>query len=89
MSRALYHVVLPAVVPLVFFAVAATPVDLLGCRGRGLLALLIALIGVFASLGAVILGLIRKMKRDPNAAWWIASGLILAIPAVFVVLIAR
>jgi hypothetical protein len=44
MKRVIYHVILPAIMPVLFFVIALTPVEVLGCLVRGLIALLIALI---------------------------------------------
>ncbi len=82
------HIILPAIIPALFFAVAAMPVDVLGCRKRGLLAGLIALAGALAALGAAIMGLKGRLQGDQRANWWMVSALILAIPAVAVVIIA-
>jgi len=84
-----HHIILPAIVPVLFFAVAATPVDVLGCRARGLLAGIIALVGVLAGLGAAIIGLKGRLRGDPQSHWWVMSAVILAIPAVAVVIIAQ
>jgi hypothetical protein len=81
-----HHILLPAIVPALFFAVAATPVDVLGCRIRGLLAGLIALVGALAALGAAIMGLKGRPHGDPHSHRWVASALILAIPAVVIVI---
>ena len=88
MKRIVNYLALPALVPIFFFAVAATPVEVLGCRNRGLLAVSIALAGALASVGAVIRGLKGRIRRDPQAHWWVISALVLAIPAVAVVLLA-
>ena len=88
MKRILRHLIIPAVVSTVFLIIAAMPVQVMGCRNRGLLAVLVALIGGLAGLGAVIMGAIRKMRSDPNAGWWMASTLILVIPAVVIIIIA-
>jgi hypothetical protein len=82
------HVILPAIVPALFFLVAATPVEVLGCRTRGLLAVAIALVGALAGVGTAIMGLKARLRVDPMARWWIASTGILAIPAAAVVIIA-
>jgi hypothetical protein len=55
----LHHVIIPSLLPIAFFAVAffavaATPVEVLGCRNRGLLALLIAFVSVLAGLAAAV-----------------------------------
>jgi len=82
------HILLPALAPILFFSVAATPVEFFGCRTRGLLALMIALAGVLAGLGSAIMALKSRLRRDPSANWWILSSLILAIPAIAVLVIA-
>jgi hypothetical protein len=50
MKRIVYYVIIPAVMPALFFAVASTPVEVLGCRLRGFIALLIAFISGLAAL---------------------------------------
>ena len=88
MKRILRHLIIPSVVPTVFLVMAAMPGQVMGCRNRGLLAVLVALIGGLAGLGTVIMGAIRKMRGDPNAGWWMTSILILVIPAVVIIIIA-
>ena len=84
MNRIVRFLALPPLVPIFFFAVAATPVELLGCRNRGLLAVSIALAGALGSLGTAIMGLRGRIRRDPHAHWWVVSALVLAVPAVAV-----
>jgi hypothetical protein len=88
MSPVLKHIILPAIAPALFFAVAAMPVAVLGCRNRGLLALMIALAGALAGLAAAFMGAKGRMRSDPRTYWWAASSLILAIPAVAVLILA-
>jgi hypothetical protein len=88
MNRIIRFLALPSLVPIFFFAVASMPVELLGCRNRGLLAVLIALAGALAALAAAIMGTKGRIKRDPQAHWWAISALVLAIPAVAIILIA-
>lgn len=88
MNRISRHILLPALAPILFFGVAATPVEFFGCRTRGLLAVMIALVGVLAGLGTAIMALKSRIRRDPNANWWILSSIILAIPAIAVLVIA-
>ncbi len=82
------HIILPAIVPALFFAVAATPVEVLGCRTRGLLAGTVALVGALAAVVAAILALRGRLRNDPHANWWVVSSLVLAIPAVAVIVMA-
>ncbi len=88
MKRIIYHIIIPGVMPTAFFAIASTPVEVLGCRTRGLLALLIALVGGLAALGAATIGAKGRVRGDTNAIWWVKSTLILVIPVVALILIA-
>ena len=88
MNPAIKFLCLPAVASAFFFVVAFMPVEVLGCRNRGLLAVSIALAGALGSLGAAILGLRGRIRRDPNSHWWVASALVLGVPAVAVLFMA-
>jgi hypothetical protein len=88
MSRFSRHVMIPAIVPLLFFAIALTPVDVLGCRNRGLLALLVSLISGFSAIGTAIVGLKGRIRGDSTAVWWILSTLVLTIPVVAMIVLA-
>jgi hypothetical protein len=89
MTPLLRYILLPALAPVLFFAVAATPVAVLGCRTRGLLAFMIALVSVLAGLGAAVMAIKGRMRGDRHAIWWIATSLVLAIPSVAVLIIAH
>jgi hypothetical protein len=82
------HILLPTLAPLLFFVVAATPVEFLGCRNRGLLALTIAFASVLCALYAAIRGANCSHRRDPQSTWWLLSLLILAIPPVALLVLA-
>lgn len=92
MKRIVYHLILPALMPVLFFAVASTPVEVLGCLVRGLIALLIALISGLAALGAAIIGAKGgakgRARHDKNSIWWLMSTLILVIPVIAMILLA-
>lgn len=88
MSLIQRHVILPSLAPILFFAVAATPLHVIGCRTRGLLAITIALISVLAGLAAAIRAIKSRLQGDSQAGWWIGSALILAIPTVGVLILA-
>jgi hypothetical protein len=88
MSRHLSHVILPAIIPGVFFLIALTPVDVLGCRTRGVLAVLIALLSGLAALGAAIRGAKGRVRGDPQARWRVVSTLILVIPVIALLILA-
>ena len=86
--RILHHVIIPAFLVALFLLIVSTPVEVIGCRNRGLIAAAIALVGALSALGAVIKGLMGRIRGDSNSTWWIASTLILMLPALIVVIIA-
>ncbi len=88
MRRIVYHLILPAIMPVLLFAVALTPVEVLGCFFRGLIAMLIALASGLAALAAAIMGLKRRVEYDKNSVWWVLSTLILVIPIIVMVILA-
>lgn len=88
MSRFTRHVLMPAALPLVFFAIALSPVEVLGCFRRGLLALLVSLVSGFSALGIAIMGTKRRIRGDSNDIWWVVSTLILTVPVVAMLILA-
>jgi len=88
MKQIVYHVVVPAIMPVQFFAVASSPVEVLGCLTRGLIALLIAIVSGLAALGAVIIGTKRRAHNNQNAIWWVISSVILVIPVIAIIILA-
>lgn len=89
MSREAKHIGIPLTFIAIFFLVAATPVELLGCRNRGLIAVGIALACGLTGLATAIKGLAGKIRGHQGSGWWMASTLILAIPAAYIVFISR
>jgi hypothetical protein len=87
MKNVFHHVVIPSIVPMVFFTLTAIPVDLIGCLNRGLMAVGIALMGGLLGVGAAARGAAAKARRNPIANWWLGTALILAIPALFILAI--
>ncbi len=88
MKRIVYHIILPAIMPALFFAVASMPIEVLGCLLRGLIALLIAFISGLAALGTAIIGAKGRVRHDKNAIWWVTSTLILVIPVIAMIIMA-
>jgi hypothetical protein len=87
-KRASLHLILPAVLAIIFFMIVATPVEVFGCRNRGLLALLIALMSGLAALASAFKGATGRKRGDRYTLWWVASSLILVIPVVALVILA-
>ncbi len=88
MKRIVYHLILPAIMPVFFLIIALTPVEVRGCFVRGLAALLIALTSGLAALVTVIIGVKGRMCRDKNSVWWALSTLILVIPVIAMIILA-
>jgi hypothetical protein len=86
--RILHHVIIPAFLVALFLLAVSTPVEVIGCRNRGLIAVTMALVGALSALGAVIKGLMGRIRGDSSSIWWVTSALILMIPALIVVIIA-
>jgi hypothetical protein len=89
MNNQIYrHILLPAFAPVLFLVVATTPVDVLGCATRGLLAVAIAFLSVLAGLASAFVGARGRTRGNPDANWWATSALILAMPAVLLIILA-
>ena len=88
MKKITQHVVLPAMAPAIFFIVTLLPVELLGCRNRGLIAALFAIAAGMLGIVAAIKALVDRVRGEANSSLWMASALILAIPVIFIVFIA-
>jgi len=92
MKRIVYHVILPAIMPVLFFIIVLTPVEVLGCIVRGLIAMLIALISGLAAFVTVIIaakgGAKGRVRHDRNSIWWVMSTLILVIPVIAMIILA-
>jgi len=79
-SMIIKFILLPTLAPLLFFAIALSPVELLGCMLRGALALAISLAsGVFAVAMMVRAASSRELAGQAGI-WHICRTLILAVP---------
>jgi hypothetical protein len=91
-KRIANHIIIPAMMTVLFFVVALTPVEVLGCFFRGLIALVISLVSGLAALAAAIVGARREAKGrardDKNSIWWAMSSVILMIPVVAMLILA-
>lgn len=86
--KLLRHLLLPALPVLIFALVAALPVDVVGCRLRGLLAAGIALAGAMGGVVAAGKGLLERIRNRPGSAWWMATSVVPALPAIYIVFFA-
>lgn len=84
MSRILKHVVLPATATIAVVALYFTPVAMLGCVTRGLIALAVAGISLLVALVSVGVGLKKRIRGEKGSEWWIVTTVILMLPALLV-----
>ncbi len=92
MQKLIYHILIPAFAPIIFYRIVITPVEILGCRTRGLLAFSTALLSGLAALAIAFIQVRRKARGDSGSikdtAWWTATILILAIPVIALLVLA-
>jgi hypothetical protein len=75
-------VLLPAIAPAAIVGLYFTPVSLVGCANRGLMALAVAFVAAAAAFTTVGIGIRATRRNDRSSGWWIISTLILALPLV-------
>ena len=83
MRTFLKHVVLPSVAPAAIIALYFTPVSLVGCANRGLMALGVVFAALIAGIAVGIAGLRARRDGGPTV-WFSVSIVILVIPALLV-----
>ncbi len=88
MSPMFRHVALPSLMSVAFFAIAATPVEVMGCANRGLAALTVALVSGLASVGSALVALRGRAAGRGASGWWVASSLVLAVPVAALLVLA-
>ena len=84
LALALRHVALPALVPLSLVALYFTPLTVIGCRHRGLLALGVAGVSTVAAFACAALA-VRARAQNGGGALWILTSVILALPAALLI----
>jgi len=84
MNRLLQHIVLPATATVAVVVLYFTPVALLGCVTRGLIALAVVGLSLLVALVTVGVGLKKRIKGEKDSGWWIATTAILMLPALLV-----
>jgi hypothetical protein len=77
---ALRHVALPALAPLALVALYFTPLTVIGCRDRGLLALLVTAVSAVAAFACIGLAFRARARGETAALWWTLSAAILTLP---------
>jgi hypothetical protein len=85
MTKLAKHIMIPANVTVIFFVIAAMPAEVFGCRNLGLIAASIAVGAGLLGIVAAVRAIICKLRGDATSSLWMVSALILAVPAVFIV----
>ncbi len=88
MERIFYHIIIPALMPTAFLTIAAMSVDVLGCRMRGLVAVILALSSAVAALVTTIIDAKLKVQGKKKYAWWLLSTTILVVPPISLLILA-
>jgi len=79
-NRVVRHIVLPALAPASIVVLYFTPLTLISCVNRGLIALAVAFVSLVVGIVLGIIG-IQAVRRDPESRWWwIGSMFILLLP---------
>jgi len=84
MSLFTRHILIPAIAPLAVVGLYFTPVSLIGCANRGLIALAVVFISLVAGITTGVLGLRARARNGAASGWWIASTCILVLPVLLV-----
>lgn len=88
MKQVFYHILIPAIVLVLFFINAAMPVEVLGCRARGIVAAILALSSAVAALVTTIIGVRLKAREDKKYVWWLMSTSILVVAPLALLILA-
>lgn len=73
------HVALPAVAPLALVVLYSTPLTVVGCAQRGLLALAVTSVATVAAFGCVVMAFRTRARGEDRSSWWMFSTAILAL----------
>jgi hypothetical protein len=84
-ERLIRHLAWPAVAPAAIVCLYFTPKDAVGCANRGLAAVAIVLCALVGGFFAVAKSIRATRAGDrEDAGWWVATAIVLGLPAVLV-----
>ncbi len=86
MPKVIRHITIPAAVSALFFIAGALPLELIGCRNRGIVAAVVAIAAGGLGIAAAVRAITGRIRGDANSFLWMVSAFLLAIPALFIVL---
>ncbi len=67
MKKITKHIIIPPIVPAIFFVVASLPVELLGCRNRALITTLVNITAGILGIVTALRALMGKVRGDTNS----------------------
>lgn len=85
MGLAFRHVVLPLTASAALIVLYFTPLTVVDCVTRGLLALAIALAAAVAAFVSIALGVRDARRGVARSRWWLLSAAVLALPLALLV----
>jgi hypothetical protein len=75
---------IPIMVCILFFTIAFTPVELIGCTLRGLLALIVAFTGGIATIILMIVTIVKRGTGKNYKSRYFIDSFILSIPLFYI-----
>jgi hypothetical protein len=81
-------ILLSLIPSILFFAAVLSPVAILGCRTRGLLAFLITLGSGGAAGCTAAIGLIKRIRGGSDSIRWMVFTLVLTLPVIGILILA-
>jgi hypothetical protein len=72
--------IIPSALIVMFFANAFTPVYVLGCYTRGLVAFIIASVSGIAAIITGIVSIRKRLIKDPLGKQWMYLSFLLSVP---------
>lgn len=82
MKHSKKYFIAASIVVVLFFINAFTPVDVLGCFTRGLVAFIIAVVSGITAIVTAIISIRKRLVNDPSGTLWILLTLVLAVPLI-------
>jgi hypothetical protein len=86
--KTIKQILLSLILPMLFLAVATTPVGFLGCRNRGLIAVVLAIISAIFALITTIISLRNRLNGKLHNPISLICTVIQALPAVYILILA-
>jgi hypothetical protein len=80
MNLYMKHIALPALAPAVIVGLYFTPLTVIDCLTRGIIAVTIALVSAGFAFVSIGFAFSAQRRSDPVGKWWILTAAILTLP---------